>query len=99
MSPSPKMIDCPQCAHVVMANGIKVTVSTGKITRYVHWRGRDKDVTIFQDTCEKCGGSGRVIAHNQKIFDTKTLALKKKQKVIMSEWLAQAKDLVYAVKE
>jgi len=97
MSQSPKMIDCPQCAHVVMAKGVKVTVSTGKISRYVKWKS--KDITIFQDTCDKCGGSGRVVVYSHKMFDNKTLAMKKKQRVIMSEWLAQEKELIYGVKE
>jgi len=92
MSQSPRMIDCPQCSHVVLAKDIKVTVSTGMIIRQIN------NFSV-EDVCDKCGGSGRILAYHVKMFDTKTIALKKKQKVIMHEWLAQEKELVYGVKE
>jgi hypothetical protein len=87
MSDAPKMIDCPRCSIRDLEE------PRGIVRRYV------TATTFIRDICDRCGGSGRIPQSQQKMFDRKTLMMKKRQKQNMREWIALEKELVYGVKE
>jgi hypothetical protein len=87
MSQPAKMIDCPQCSYRDLEE------RRGTIRRYI--QGTNKFVI---DTCDKCGGSGRIPETRVKTWDRKTQMMKKKQRVVMNEWIALEQELVYGVK-
>ena len=88
MSKPSKMVDCPQCSHRDLEE------PRGTVRRYI--QGTTKFV---RDICNKCGGSGRIIEYNPKMFDRTTILLKKKQKAVMREWIESEKELVFGEKK
>ena len=93
MSKTPFMIDCPLCAE---HEGIgRKLISVGIIIREFRGLFNGKPIT-YVDVCDKCGGSGRIVASMfNKISGNVTRKFTKRHRVEMQSWIAMEKELLY----